>query len=279
MKPELKDKKAQEGSKVMSCWEFKKCKRTLCPVRLNDKGAVCYYMSGSLGGGTPQSINAKMENCKKCDFYQYNEKHSLEFREKVLERLKKLENELHSLFEVSPKEKAAVFKQRAEYLSKQISDKEPEEKVRILTFCLGNEKYCIRIQHVLEIFNLTDINELPCTLPHFAGVINLRGTILTIIDLKKFLGVDGVSENSSETIIVIEIDGEAAGILVDEVEDILDVGIKQITPPLTTLKGIKEEFTDGGVLVEESPLTLLNMEKMMRDERVRIFEIVNSNLE
>ena len=282
MKAELKNNGAQSSPKATRCWEFKKCKKTRCPVYLTDRGAICYYMSGSHVGDASQSINSKIENCKKCDFYQYNEKHSLEFKEKVLGRLKKLEDELQSLFKVSPEEKAVVFKQRAEYLSKQITYKEPEEKMRLLTFRLGSEKYCIRIQHTLEILHTSDINKLPCTPPHFVGVINLRGAILTLIDLKEFLGIEKDSEenagNFSATIIVVEIDGETAGILVDKVEDILDIGINQITPPLTTLKGIKEEFTEGGVLIEGIPLTLLNVEKMMRDERMRVFEMVNPNL-
>lgn len=278
MKTELKDSESLQSSEMTNCWGFKKCTKMLCPVRLGNNGTICYYVSGSLHGGASQSVTSKIENCKKCDFYQCNEKHSLEFRENVRERLKKLEDELRSLFEKSPEEKAAVFKQRAEYLSKRIDHKEPEEKVRMLTFCLGSEKYCIRIQHALEIIDATGVNGLPCVPRHFVGVINLRGNILALIDLNEFLGIGKDSENASQTIIVIEVDGETAGIVVDKVEDILDVDVKQIIPPLTTLKGIREEFVEGEVLIEERPLTLLNLERMMRDESMRVFEMVNPNL-
>lgn len=277
MKTELKNGESHKFSKEAYCWEFKKCRQILCPVYLNNRGTICYHVSNTLCGGTAQSITSKIENCKKCDFYQYKEKHSLEFREEMLKHLKRLEDELQSLFKISPEEKAAIFKQRAEHLSKRIIYKELEEKVKVLTFCLGSEKYCIRIQHVLEIINATDINKLPCTPQHFTGVINLRGNILTLVDLRKILEIERDSGDSSETIVVIEVDGETVGILVDKVEDILDVGVKQITPPLTTLKGIREEFTEGGVLIEGRPLTLLNLEKMMRDESMRVFEMVNPN--
>lgn len=278
MKTEPKDSGSQRSSKITNCWEFKKCKQLLCPVYLNNSGTFCYYLSGTLCGGTPQSATSKIEDCKKCGFYQYNEKRSLEVREKMLERLKKLENELRSLFKLSPEEKAAIFKQRAEYLNKRIDYKEPEEKVRILTFCLGSEKYCIRIRHALEIINLTEVSKLPCTPRHFVGVINLRGNILALIDLGEFLSIGKDLENSSETIIVVKVDDETAGILVDKVENILDISLMQIVPPLTTLKGIREEFTEGEVLIEEQPLTLLNLEKMMRDKSMKVFEMVNPNL-
>ena len=278
MKAELNGSNSQRSYKVTNCWEFKKCKQILCPVYLNDSGTFCYHVSDTLGGGSVQSITSKIEDCKKCDFYQYNEKNSLEFREKMLKRLKKLEDEFQSIFKISPEEKAAVFKQRAEYLSKRISYKEPEEKVKILTFYLGSEKYSIRIQHALEIIKVTDINKLPCTPSHFAGVINLRGNILPLIDLNAFLDIHKDSGNSSETIVVIEVDGETAGILVDKVEDILDVSVKQIAPPLTTLKGVREEFTEGEIIIEGHPLIFLNLEKMMKSESMKVFETVKPNL-
>lgn len=278
MKAELNGSNSQRSSKVTHCWEFKKCKQILCPVYLNDSGTFCYHVSDTLGGGSAQSITSKIEDCKKCDFFQYNEKSSLEFREKMLKRLKRLEGEFQSIFKISPEEKAAVFKQRAEYLSKRISYKEPEEKVKILTFCLGNEKYSVRIQHALEIIKVTDINKLPCTPRHFAGVINLRGNILPLIDLNAFLDIQKDSGNSSETIVVIEVDGETAGILVDKVEDILDVSVEQIAPPLTTLKGIREEFTEGEIIIEGQPLIFLNLEKMMKNESMKVFETVKLNL-
>ncbi|KPJ58643.1 MAG: hypothetical protein AMJ42_02895 [Deltaproteobacteria bacterium DG_8] len=278
MKTELNNDEPQKFSKVTHCWEFKKCEQILCPVYLNEMGTICYYIAGTLGEGAGQSINSKIEGCRKCDFYQYSEKHSLEFREEMLKHLKKLEDELQSLLKVSPEEKAAIFKRRAEYLSKRISYKEPEEKVKIVTFCLGSEKYCIRTHYALEIINATDINKLPCAPRHFVGVINLRGNILTIVDLKEVLDIERNSENSSEIIVVIEVDGETAGILVDKVEDILDIGAKQIAPPLTTLRGKQEEFTEGEILIEGQPFTLLDLEKMMRDKTMKIFEVVNPNL-
>jgi len=278
VRTELNDSSSQGFSKVTYCWAFKKCKKILCPVYLNDSGTFCYHVSDTLGGKTPLSITSRIENCKKCDFYQYNEKRSLEFREKMLKHLKMLEDELQSLFKVSPEEKATIFKQRAEYFSTRISYKKPEEKVKVLTFFVGSERYCIRIHHALEIINVTDINKLPCTPHHFAGIINLRGSALPLIDLNEFLEIEKDSGNPSKTVVVIEVDGETLGVVVDKVEDILDVGVKQIAPPLTTLKGIREEFTEGEIIIEGQPLILLNIEKMMRDESMRVFEMVNPTL-
>lgn len=270
---------SQKISRVLPCWEFNKCEQALCPVYLNESSTVCYYVSGTLcDGGTPQSIISKIESCKKCDFYQYIEKRSLEFREKVRGRLKKLGSELQSLHEISPEEKADIFRKRAEYLSERLSRKEPEEQVRMLTFCLGNEKFCIRIRYVLEVINIADINKLPCTPRYFAGVINLRGNILTLMDISQLIGVERGSDDTSKTIVVIEVDDETAGIVVDKVEDILDVTVKQITPPLTTLKGIKEKFTEGEVIIEGQPVTLLNLVKIMKDEHMKVSEMVDSNV-
>jgi purine-binding chemotaxis protein CheW len=270
---------SQKFSRINPCWEFKKCEQILCPVYLNESSTVCYYVSGTLcDGETPQSITAKIESCKKCDFYQYIEKHSLEFREKVRRRLKELGSELQSLHEISPEEKEDIFRKRAEYLSERLSRKEPEEQVRMLAFCLGNEKYCVRIQHVLEVLDVTNINKLPCTLRYFAGVINLRGNILTLMDISQLVGVEMSSDDPSKTVVVIEVDDETAGIVVDKVDDILDVTLKQIAPPLTTLKGIKEEFTEGEVVIEGQPVILLNLVKIMKDERMKVSEMIDPSV-
>jgi len=266
-------------SRITPCWEVKKCEQVLCPVYLNESSTACYYVSGTLcDGEAPQSITSKIESCKKCDVYKDIEKRSLEYREKVRTRLQKLGSELQSLHEISPEQKADIFRKRAEYLSERLSPKEPEEQVRMLTFCLGNEKFCIRIRYVLEVITITDINKLPCTPHHFAGVINLRGTILTLMDISQLVGVERNSSDTSKTIVVIEVDNETAGIVVDKVEDILDVTVKQIKPPLTTLKGIKEEFTEGEVIIEGQPVTLLNLVKIMKDERMKVSEMVESTI-
>ena len=148
----------------------------------------------------------------------------------------------------------------------------------MLAFCLGNEKFCIRIEYALEVIKVTDTNTLPCTPPHFAGIINLRGNILTLIDISKFLGIERYLDQTSQTVIVIEVGGETAGIAVSKVEDIVDISVRQIAPPLTTLKGIKEEFTEGEIIIEGHPVTLLNLEVIMKDERMKIHEMVKATL-
>jgi len=275
MNTEPRTGESQKSVRVAHCWKLKGCNQMLCPMYLNDSTNACYYISGTLAGKTPETITSKIDSCKKCECYQFNERRSHELRERVLERLKQLEEDLHSLFKVPPAEKTALFKQRAEYLSKRINERTPEEKVRILTFALGNETYCIRIRHALEIITVSTINVLPCTPVHFAGIINLRGTILTLIDLCQFLGVERGSPSPSVMAIVIEVDGETAGLVVNKVEHIVDVGVKQIVSPLTTLKGIREECIEGEVLTKEKPLTLLNVEKMMKHERMRVCEVVS----
>ena len=264
---------------VNPCWEFKKCGQVLCPVYLNESSTICYYVSGTLcDGKTPQSVIAKIESCRKCDYYHYIEKRSLEFRERMKSRSSKLEHELKALYEVSPEERANIFRERAERLSKRLTHNEPEEKARMLTFCLGSEKFCIRIEHALEVINVTGINKLPCTPTHFAGIINLRGNILTLMDISELIGIERDSDHTSQTVVVLEAGGETVGMAVSKVEDIVDVSVGQIVPPLTTLKGIKEEFTEGEIIIEGQPVTLLNMKVIMRDERMKVYEMVDSTI-
>ncbi len=98
------------------------------------------------------------------------------------------------------------------------------------------------------------------------------------MDISQLIGVERSSDDLSETIVVIEVDDETAGIVVDKVDDILDVTLKQIAPPLTTLKGIKEEFTEGEVVIEGQPVILLNLVKIMKDECMKVSEMIDSSV-
>jgi purine-binding chemotaxis protein CheW len=85
-------------------------------------------------------------------------------------------------------------------------------------FRLGREAYAIPVEHVLEIATFKDVTRVPGTQPALSGVWNLRGQILTVIDLALVLGVE--SSGRAKYLLVVEIDGRRAGLAVDEVRDV-----------------------------------------------------------
>ena len=107
----------------------------------------------------------------------------------------------------------------------------PEKDVELLSFRIGEQEYCVDIMSVREIRGWTRATPLPYSPPHVKGVINLRGTVLPVIDLSARLGmapIDGIDQN---VIVVVSVGGTTAGLLVDAVSDILTVSQDEIQPP------------------------------------------------
>ena len=101
----------------------------------------------------------------------------------------------------------------------------------LLAFRLGDQEYCVDIMSVREIRGWTRATPLPFAPGHVKGVINLRGTILPVIDLAVRLGMDAVAGDERNVIIVVAVNGHTVGLLVDAVSDILSIAHDDFQPP------------------------------------------------
>jgi purine-binding chemotaxis protein CheW len=113
-----------------------------------------------------------------------------------------------------------------------------------LTFLLGKEEYAAEILKVQEIRGLTPITTIPNAPPFIRGVMNLRGTVIPVIDLRLRFGVGRAEYDRYSVIVVVRVGDRVTGLLVDSVTDVLDVAKDQIEPP-----------PDLGVAVDLSCLT------------------------
>ncbi|MDO5643419.1 MAG: chemotaxis protein CheW [Paracoccus sp. (in: a-proteobacteria)] len=107
----------------------------------------------------------------------------------------------------------------------------PEQDIELLSFRIDQQEYCVDIMSVREIRGWTRATPLPFAPPHVKGVINLRGTVLPVIDLSARLGMDAIAGEEQNVIIVVSINGEMAGLLVDAVSDILTIPRAEMQPP------------------------------------------------
>lgn len=105
------------------------------------------------------------------------------------------------------------------------------DTVELLSFRLGDQEYCVEITSVREIRGWTGATPLPFAPAHVKGVINLRGTVLTVIDLAARLGMTPIEEGGRKVIIVCQSRGVSAGLLVDAVSDILTIPAAGLQPP------------------------------------------------
>ena len=149
---------------------------------------------------------------------------------------------------------------------------------KYLTFKLGEEKYAIPIIKIKEIIGMISITKVP-KLPEFIkGVINLRGRIIPVIDLRLKLGLEQKDYNERTSIIVIELlttnETLTSGLIVDTVNDVLDIAKENIEPPPKYGAGVNQEFLKGMGKVKDEVIMLIDVDKVFSEEETEKLEKV-----
>lgn len=146
-------------------------------------------------------------------------------------------------------------------------------------FKLADETYGIRIECVSEIIRMQTITKIPKSLDFVEGVINLRGRIIPIIDLKKQFNLGDVTRSKDTRIIVVEMKQEIVGMVVDEVSEVLSLSHDSIEPPSNMVSRVNMEFIQGIGKWDERLIILLDTEKILIDQEIRkLAEISAENL-
>ncbi len=143
------------------------------------------------------------------------------------------------------------------------AEKEKKKTVRVLSFSLGSENYGVRVTEVKEVLRVPRLTRVPNAPDFIVGVMNLRGEIISVIDLKFFLGLGGREMTKESMIVVTDAGGALMGILVDGVKDALDIEETAIQPPLGTVKKEVAEYTKGEVQFGETILSLIDLGKVL----------------
>ena len=143
---------------------------------------------------------------------------------------------------------------------------------KFLSFCLGHEEYGIEILRVREIIGLLDITPLPQTPDYVKGVVNLRGKIIPVIELRAKFGMSSVEYTEETCIIVVEVtdpDGVErfqTGVVVDTVSEVTDIDKAQIEPPPRFGCQLNTNFILGMGKVKEKVIILLDIDKVLTQE-------------
>jgi purine-binding chemotaxis protein CheW len=136
---------------------------------------------------------------------------------------------------------------------------------QFLTFTVDGEEYGVDIMTVREIKGWSEITRLPNSPDHMRGVMNLRGLIIPIFDLRaRFLG--GVTDASTKhVVIILTVEARTIGVLVDTVSDILDVNADQIKPPPAAESDTHNRFITGLISLEDRMVVVLSAEHLFAD--------------
>ena len=141
-----------------------------------------------------------------------------------------------------------------------------------LSFNLGEEQFAANVGKVLNILEMTKITEVPKAPDYMKGVINLRGTVLPVIDTRIKFGMSATEYTNNTCIIVMEVQLEGedvqVGALVDAVQAVLEIDSEEIQPPPSIGSKFKSDFIDGMAKIDDKFIMLLNMEKVFSTDEI-----------
>ncbi len=133
---------------------------------------------------------------------------------------------------------------------------------RFITFAVDREMYGIEIRYVTEIVGIQPINGLPETPEHIKGIINLRGKIIPVVDMRLKFKKEPMDYNDRTCIIVIDTDDISAGLIVDEVDEVVAIEDESISPPPSIETGASSRYLSGIGKIGNEVKLLLDCESL-----------------
>ena len=147
-------------------------------------------------------------------------------------------------------------------------EEEDTQKDKYLTFSLGKEIFGIEIKFVTEIIGIQAITEIPQLPPYIKGIINLRGKIIPVMDVRLRFEKEAREYNDRTCVIIVEIREICIGLIVDSVSDVLLIPEENIVPPPDSKLGVKSKYIMGIGKVENDIKLILDCDKLLNDEEV-----------
>ena len=135
-----------------------------------------------------------------------------------------------------------------------------------LSFALGAEEYGVEILSVQEIKGYSGITPIPNTPPHIRGVMNLRGTVIPVVDLRVKFGMNEREYDKFTVIIVVNVCGKTTGLVVDGVSDVLEIGASDVRPAPDFGPRADTRFITGMAALNGRLAVLLNIETLLSEQ-------------
>ena len=145
---------------------------------------------------------------------------------------------------------------------------EDTQKEKYLTFRLGEETYGIEIRHVREIIGIQKITEVP-EMPEFIkGVINLRGQVIPVMDVRARFHMKGRDYDDRTCVIVVQVQEATIGLVVDTVNEVADIPDADVSPPPKVNKAASSRYIKGMGKTGEDVKILLDVDRLLFDEEL-----------
>jgi len=138
--------------------------------------------------------------------------------------------------------------------------------IQWVTFRLDNEKYGIKVMQVQEVLRMTEIAPVPGAPDYVLGIINLRGNVVTVIDLRRRFGLLEAEADDATRIVIIESENNVVGVLVDSVAEVADLRASEIDTAPNVGNDESSKYIQGVSTQEDELLILVDVNKLLTDE-------------
>ncbi|WP_284139972.1 MULTISPECIES: chemotaxis protein CheW [unclassified Virgibacillus] len=139
---------------------------------------------------------------------------------------------------------------------------------KVIVFQLKDEEYAVEVSKVGGIERLLPITRVPQTAPFVKGVINLRGVVTPIIDLRVRFGIEEQEYNESTRIIILNLDDLEVGLIVDAANDVIDIPKDAIEPPPEVVGAVDVDYIEGVAKLDKRLLILLDLQKVLSNDEM-----------
>ena len=138
--------------------------------------------------------------------------------------------------------------------------------LQLVTFSIDEEEFGVNILKVQEIIRIIEITRVPRSPEFVEGVINLRGRVIPIVDLRRRFGLAAIAHDKDTRIIVIELNSLVVGFIVDAVSEVLRIPADTVEPTPPVAAGVDSEYISGVGKLQDRLLILLDLDKLLTAE-------------
>ena len=148
------------------------------------------------------------------------------------------------------------------------------ELLQLVSFKIGEEEFGVDILKVQEINRMLQITKVPNAPSFVKGVVNLRGRIIPVVDLRSRLGMPSIEFNSKTRIVVVELENRTVGFIVDEVSEVLRIPRNITEAPPAMVANVEADYITAVGKLEDRLLILLDLDKIFNFEEEKLLEAV-----
>lgn len=155
-----------------------------------------------------------------------------------------------------------------------LEHKEIVGEVKVIVFRLKDEEYGVEVGQVKSIEKLEHITRVPRTPKFVKGVINLRGVVTPIIDLRNRFELEESVYSESTRVIIVAVGELEVGLIVDAANDVIDIAVDAIEPPPEVVGGVEAAYLRGVAKLDKRLLILLNLDKVLSTEEIKQLDAI-----